>query len=84
MKPIVKQAKELKLGDVIKLNCQGYNTATVVKVTDTKVTITRPFIHTGDFEYTGGVLYYTGLETFEIFTSIDRGYKVVDEDLNIK
>jgi len=56
---------ELAMGDQVKLHDCAYGCSTVVNITDDEVTFARPFIHTGDFSYTGGVLYYTGLEEFK-------------------
>lgn len=54
---------ELKLGDVIRCFDGAYGTGTVTMVTGTEVIVTRPYLHVGDVEYTGGLLTYTGLET---------------------
>lgn len=56
---------ELKYGDVINLS-ERYGNATVVKIKDSVVTVFRPYVHTGDFEYTGGVLHYVGFEYVDL------------------
>ena len=57
--------------EVLVLRHDAYGWATVVKINDgsgadTTVRVARPYIHTGDFEYTGGVTHYTGVEIFDI------------------
>ena len=37
---------------------------TVKMLTDDSVTFFRPYTHTGDFSYTGGVICYVGIETW--------------------
>lgn len=57
------EIKDLGLGDVVRLDMGQYGDATVRKRNgDGTVVVVRPFIHTGNFEYTGGVLWYVGIE----------------------
>ena len=37
---------------------------TVKQIKDGQITFVRPYIHTADFSYTGGVICYTGIEEF--------------------
>jgi len=61
------KAKDLKLADIVRTHADtNYGTATVSRVTDEEVFLVRPFIHTGDFEHTGGVLWYIGIEEYHI------------------
>lgn len=54
------------LGDVVELDCSSghtYNHCTVSKVhADGTVNLFRPYTHTADFSYTGGVICYVGIE----------------------
>jgi hypothetical protein len=75
MKPIQILARDLRLADTINLSSsQGpWTTSIVKKVTDTEVTLFRPYGTTADFSYTGGVICYVGIEEF----SIPRDYHLV-------
>lgn len=54
---------ELQLADTV--TRQGTDgLVTVKQLTDTDVTFFRPYTHTGDFSYTGGVICYVGIETW--------------------
>lgn len=66
------RAKELRLGDVVRLSPLPFPDACVVKVTDDMVTFQRPYGVTSDFSYGGDgkesrVIFYTGIETFSVF-----------------
>jgi hypothetical protein len=53
------------LGDIVSLGWSdsGYDTATVSQVyEDGTVDLFRPYTHTADFSYTGGVICYVGIE----------------------
>lgn len=53
---------ELQLGDIITL-FEGYGAATVYRINpDSSRQVWRPYVTTSDFEYTGGVIPYIGLE----------------------
>ncbi len=56
--------KTIGLGDVVSLSgACDYNTGTVSKVNDDgTVDVFRPYTHTADFSYTGGVICYVGIE----------------------
>ena len=56
---------DLNLADIVDMEFSGYGTATVQKITDTEIELFRPFVHTGNFEHTGGVSCYVGIETFK-------------------
>jgi len=63
------KTSELRLADVITMQGREgkpFNTSIVVKITDRAVTLFRPYGHTGDFSYTGGVIPYTGIEHWDI------------------
>ena len=74
------KARETRMGDVVLLNHTkhqpvdlkyqiptAYHTATVIKITDTEVRVFRPYVHTSDFTYTGGIIPYTGIEEFGLW-----------------
>jgi hypothetical protein len=68
----------LGLGDKIQLwDDDGYGTATVTQVKDQIVLAQRPYIHTADFSYTGGVLWYIGMETVSMYASDTRHVTLV-------
>lgn len=57
------------LGDVVRLKADSENTyshCTVCKVNqDGTVNLFRPYTHTADFSYTGGVICYVGIENID-------------------
>lgn len=59
------ESREIGLGDVVSLGwTDGYDNATVCQVNeDGTVNLFRPYTHTADFSYTGGVICYVGIET---------------------
>ena len=75
------KARDLKLGDVVDLEGGGYMVATVVKTGEGRVRVVRPFVHTGSFSYTGGVLWYIGVEEVDLWSGpgTDREYERVHE-----
>ncbi len=56
----------INLGDIVELNNDSnnpYRHCTVCKVNDDgTVNLFRPYTHTSDFSYTGGVICYVGIE----------------------
>lgn len=66
------KTKDLRLADIVIINENrenSYNCATVEKIENGVITLFRPYVHTEDFEYTGGVICYVGVEHFSIFAS---------------
>jgi len=70
-------AKNLKLADVIRFgaNMVGgetpnhafpFSDCTVKQIKDGEITLFRPYVHTADFEYTGGVICTIGIEEITI------------------
>lgn len=61
-------ARDLQLGDVVDAlpHDTPWSTATVTKITDDSVQFHRPYGHTEDWSYTGGVIFYTGLEVYTV------------------
>lgn len=79
------QAKDARLGDVVQLSPQPFNHATIVAITETGVKVCRPYVHTSDFTYTGGVLRYLGWEEFDLYpttTVLIIQESTVDEVIN--
>lgn len=69
-------AKDLVLGDKVNLlPGEPYGWATVVQITDEEVHMVRPYVHIGDFTYTGGVLNYLGNETVKVWAKSDRTFE---------
>lgn len=64
------QTKDLRLADIVlisKDHGNPYHCATVRKIEKGVITFFRPYVKTEDFEYTGGVICYVGVEHFSIF-----------------
>lgn len=68
MTPRTIKTSELQLADVVAQHPVGdlWQTTLVTQVKDGKVHLFRPYGHTGDFSYTGGVIPYVGIETYKI------------------
>ena len=59
--------KDLQLGDVIRFDLDAYGDATVKRINeDGTVRCFRPFVHTSDYQTTGGVGCYVGIEEFDL------------------
>ncbi|HEX9804595.1 MAG TPA: hypothetical protein VGA67_02850 [Candidatus Dojkabacteria bacterium] len=72
------KVNELNLADVVDLELESYSFATVENITEDDVILKRPYIHTSDFSYTGGVIVYTGMEEVKLLKKYDsRLFKVV-------
>jgi hypothetical protein len=56
------KVRELKLADKVRLFDQAYGDATVKQIKEDCVILTRPYVQTADFSYTGGVITYIGIE----------------------
>lgn len=67
--PYFATGADLRLGDVVQtaFTSEPYNDATVKTINGDKITLVRPYIHTSDFTYTGGVIPYIGYEEYTIF-----------------
>ena len=58
---------DLRIRNVIRLFEGAYGIATVYRINEDKsVQVWRPYITTANFEYTGGVIPYIGLEDLAI------------------
>jgi hypothetical protein len=74
--PMTVKIADLKLADTVELFEGAYGTGTVSQIKDGIVTIMRPYGATAEFSYTGGVIFYTGLETCTYLIQADRSLKV--------
>lgn len=62
----------LRLRNIIRLFDGPYGTATVYRINeDGSVKVRRPYIQTSDFEYTGGVVPYIGIEDLTIHKEVE-------------
>lgn len=61
--------QNVSLGDIVELSCIStapYRHCTVSKLNeDGTVNLFRPYVHTSDFSYTGGVICYVGIENID-------------------
>lgn len=63
---------QLQLGDKVRIPGYGeFMDGVVSQITDSDVTVLRPYMVSEDFSYTGGVICYTGLETISYQKSSD-------------
>jgi hypothetical protein len=76
--PVKVKISELKLRDVVSLGDWPFSTAVVQKVDDDAVTLFRPYVHTSDFSYTGGVITYIGTETVTLWRKDSREVVVLE------
>lgn len=85
-------ADSLALGDVVELFEGAYGCGTVKQVTEGEVQIYRPYIHTGNFSYTGDigdnkssqVICYIGTETVTLYRKGRRMLKLIKKAEPIK
>ena len=69
---------DFQLADIIRLGMSTYEIATVKQIEDGIITLFRPYVHTGEFEHTGGVTCYVGIEEFVIYASSEFEYEVLE------
>ena len=67
---------QLRLGDVVQCFEGAWGTAIVQKVEEKQVTYYRPYGHSEDWSYTGGIICYSGLEVFSEPRNAFRTVKV--------
>ena len=71
----------LRIGDVVRqmpINpAEPFTELTVVNKTEDKVTFYRHYTHLADFTYTGGVIAYVGVGTFDAFTNSPMEYMLI-------
>lgn len=76
LETLTMKADDLVLGDEVRLLEGPYGWGTVVQIKDDEVHIFRPYVHIGDFSYTGGVLYYIGSELIKVWRGASRVFTV--------
>jgi hypothetical protein len=70
-------AKDLQLGQKVRLFADPYGWATVVQKTDEFARLHRVYVHIADFSMSGGtVLHYTGYETIDLHVDSARTVEV--------
>ena len=70
---------EMQLADTIRLfDCEPYGDATVRQITEEEVLLDRPYTHSADFSYTGGVILYTGIERCTLWKGSKKLYTLLD------
>ena len=65
---------ELQLADVVEAESTTnlvWTTCIVTQIENGQVTLFRPYGHTGEFSYTGGVIPYVGIETYKVDVDSD-------------
>lgn len=62
-------ASQMQLGDVVSMADydSDFSTCIVKQIDEKEVTLFRPYGTTTDFEYTGGVICYIGIEEYKVF-----------------
>ena len=78
------KARELKLGDIVKLSDSGYMAATIIQIKDGQITFFRPFVHHDNIETAGGLMTYTGIEEFNVYQDSELMYFCYEHDIEIK
>lgn len=71
------KAREMQLGDRIRTAdpSGAFRDCVVKQITEKEVTLFRPYVHTADFSYTGGVICYIGVEEYQIPREGDTEYE---------
>ncbi len=66
--PLELGVRDLRLADVVTMKgAVSVFAASVVKqITETEITLFRPYVHTDDFSYCGGVICYIGVENYKV------------------
>lgn len=77
-------AKNLQLADVIRRpGCESpYGCGTVKSIEDGHAIVFRPYVHTADFSYTGGVICYIGFEMYPVPMNDDIWELLERKELN--
>ena len=81
---IMVKVRELELGDIVKLSDSCYMTATITQIKDGLITFFRPFVHHDAIETAGGIMCYTGIETFQVYQDSEVMYFCYQHDNEIK
>ena len=72
------KAKDLQLADVVRLkgNDSAWVSCVVKQIMPEEVTLFRPYGHSADFSYTGGVICYTGVEEWKVWIKSDIEFEL--------
>lgn len=69
--------REMQLGDVIRNGDSPFSDCTVKQIKDNMITLFRPYVHTSDFSYVGGIITYIGIEEYKISVDSDVEYQLI-------
>lgn len=78
------KTNQLQLADVVVQRPNGgtpFSTAVVVNITDHEVHLFRPYVLTADFSYTGGVIPYIGIETYNVEKSSNVEWELLERKI---
>jgi len=80
MEPTLITAKQMQLGDTVQLasGAVPFCACTVKQIRDGFVTLFRPYVHTADFSYTGGVMCYVGVEEYTLPIEYSQEYYLLE------
>jgi hypothetical protein len=73
-------ASEMQLADTVRLFDSSYSAycdATVKNITEEEVILDRPYTHSSDFSYTGGVILFTGIEECRLWKGSNTKYALL-------
>jgi len=78
--PLIEKPRNLKLRDVVRMrgNVNPFGTAVVYNIRDGMVHFYRPYAVTADFETTGGVIPYIGIEDYAVELTSSVEYEVLE------
>jgi hypothetical protein len=68
----------LQLADTVNLGFGPWGNAVVTQIKNGTITLSRPYVHTADFSYTGGVIPYIGMETLTFNQSSTTKYELLE------
>jgi hypothetical protein len=69
---------ELQLADTVRIGDDAFGFAVVTQIADGLVHFFRPYAHTADFSYTGGVMTYVGIETWTVALDSSTNYELIN------
>ena len=76
--------REMTLGDIVSIDNDTYSHAIVKQITNEWVTLFRPYVHTADFSYTGGVMCYVGIEEYKVHIDSTMPYRLIKKGKELK
>lgn len=73
------RAADLQLADrIMSIQDPTLGIQTVKQIENGMVTLFRPYTHTADFSYTGGVICYLGFEEYQIYQNSPAEYVLLE------